>query len=126
MIAGVRFFLSLLPVDNYTQWTMTNFVHAILHYLAIHFNTGIPWTETRLMQGKYDPLTFWESLDIRYDHHKRFLTIVCIVLYLIAINSDSYPPSIPHLVVNSLMLALVLVPKYTQSAKKKEKLTRSK
>ena len=118
----LRLVLSFLPVSNHSQWTLLNLAASLLHYLAIHYNTGVPWTETRLMQGKYDPLTFWESLDIRYDHHKRFLIVVPIVLYLITVNSDSYPPSIVHLLLNSAMLALVLVPKYTQSAKNKERM----
>ena len=121
IIAALRLVLSFLPLDKHSQWTLCNSLVCILHYLAIHFNTGVPWTETRLMQGKYDPLTFWESLDIRYDHHKRFLTVVPIVLYLITVNSDSYPPSIIHLAINSAMLAICLVPKFYQSAKNKER-----
>ena len=121
IIAGLRMLLSFLPVDNHTQWTICNSITCLLHYLAIHVNTGVPWTETRLMQGKYDPLTFWESLDIRYDHHKRFLIVVPILLYLITVNSDTYPPSLTHLAINSAMLAVCLVPKYTQSAKNKER-----
>ncbi len=62
--------LGFLPLGNYAQWTLLHTLHCAVHYLAFHYNTGVPWTETRLMQGKYDPLTFWEALDIRYDHHK--------------------------------------------------------
>ncbi len=62
--------LGFLPLGNYAQWTLLHTLHCAIHYLAFHYNTGVPWTETRLMQGKYDPLTFWEALDIRYDHHK--------------------------------------------------------
>lgn len=52
---------------------------------------------------------------------QRFLIIVPILVFLTTINSDSYPPSVPHLLLNGAMLALALVPKYTQAAKNKIK-----
>ncbi len=119
VLVGVRLLLASVPVSNYAQWTLLNSVSCIAHYMLIHHHTGVPWTETRLMQGKYDPLTFWESLDIRYDHHKRFLIIMPILVFLITINSDSYPPSVPYLVLNSAMLSIALLPKYFQAAKHK-------
>ncbi len=136
--------LGFLPLSNIAQWTVLNSLHCLVHYGAFHFNTGVPWTETRLMQGKYDPLTFWEALDIRYDHHKatlscccllslsvahsfpsqRFLIIMPILVFLTTINSDDWPPPLWHLILNTAMLALALVPKYTQSAKNKMKVKR--
>jgi hypothetical protein len=134
--------LGFLPLGNYAQWTLLHSLHCVIHYLAFHYNTGVPWTETRLMQGKYDPLTFWEALDIRYDHHKvpnctllhllshslsiqRFLIIVPILVFLTTINSDTYPPSVPHLLLNTAMLALALLPKYSQAAKNKIRANRT-
>lgn len=87
IISALRLVISFLPLSNHSQWTLCHFVHAAAHVFAIHANTGVPWTEPTLMQGKYDPLTFWESLDVQYDHHKRFLMIVPVVLFIITINS---------------------------------------
>merc|ERR1711916_58413 len=57
VIGGCRLMYLFLPLvfgaehfDTYTQWTLVNTTHAVLHYLAIHYNTGVPWTETHLMQ----------------------------------------------------------------------------
>lgn len=42
-----------------------------------------------------------------------------ILVYLVTINSDGYPPRISHLLLNTVMLSVALVPKYLQSAKNK-------
>lgn len=119
VIAALRILISFFPISNHSQWTLCHAVHTAAHYFTVHWRSGVPWTEVGLMQGRYDPLTFWESLDVQYDHHKRFLIVVPIVLFITTINSDSYPPSLPHLFLNFFLLLWVLLPKYYQKAANK-------
>lgn len=119
MLLGARFLMSFLPISNHSQWTATNAFHAVINYMAFHYNTGIPWTETSMMQGKYEPMTFWQSLDLQYDHHKRFLIIMPVILFIITINTDQYPPSVGKLALNLIALSIVLVPKLLRKDAKK-------
>ncbi|CAL9079077.1 hypothetical protein MUK42_26762 [Musa troglodytarum] len=90
-------------------WTVVNLCHFAITYYFFHWKKGTPFAED---QGIYNNLTWWEQMDNgkQLTRNRKFLTVVPVVLYLIALHTTDYQHSM--LFLNTLAVAILVVAKF--------------
>eukprot|EP01104_Vermistella_antarctica_P003742 TRINITY_DN13_c1_g1_i1.p1 TRINITY_DN13_c1_g1~~TRINITY_DN13_c1_g1_i1.p1 ORF type:complete len:168 (-),score=24.59 TRINITY_DN13_c1_g1_i1:285-788(-) len=115
-VAVARIMLSF--VEPAYAWTITNILHSALTFVFLHWVKGVPFAEGFAnKQGKYDALTLWEQLDKgeQYTPTRKFLTVIPILLFVIAIHQAGSDPYL--LLANTAFTAPVLIGKLARMHK---------
>ncbi|CAN6239617.1 unnamed protein product, partial [Urochloa humidicola] len=91
-----------------TAWTVVNLFHFAITYHFFHWKKGTPFADD---QGMYNALTWWEQMDNgkQLTRNRKFLIVVPVVLYLIALHTTDYQQ--PMLFLNTLAVSVLVVAK---------------
>ncbi|CAN6280421.1 unnamed protein product, partial [Urochloa humidicola] len=100
--------LSVFGCTPGTAWTVVNLFHFAITYHFFHWKKGTPFADD---QGMYNALTWWEQMDNgkQLTRNRKFLIVVPVVLYLIALHTTDYQQ--PMLFLNTLAVSVLVVAK---------------
>ncbi|AQK73495.1 ORM1-like protein 2 [Zea mays] len=100
--------LSVFGCTPGTAWTVVNLFHFAITYHFFHWKKGTPFADD---QGMYNTLTWWEQMDNgkQLTRNRKFLIVVPVVLYLIALHTTDYQQ--PMLFLNTLAVSVLVVAK---------------
>ncbi|KAE8658541.1 F-box family protein isoform 1 [Hibiscus syriacus] len=101
--------LSLLGTSPGTAWTIVHLSHFFVTYHFFHWKKGTPFADD---QGIYNGLTWWEQIDNgnQLTRNRKFLTVVPLVLYLIALHTTDY--QLPVLFLNTVAVLVLVIAKF--------------
>ncbi|PNT69222.1 ORM1-like protein 2 isoform X3 [Brachypodium distachyon] len=106
--------LSVFGCTAGMAWTVVNLFHFavttlwMITYHFFHWKKGTPFADD---QGVYNTLTWWEQMDSgqQLTRNRKFLAVVPVVLYLIALHTTDYQH--PMLSLNTLAVTVLVVAK---------------
>jgi hypothetical protein len=117
MVLAARILMGILlhifPLaPTYFAWSYVHIFHTIVSFYLLHWVRGTPFSTT-YEQGKYDPDTFWEQIDEgrQFTTNRKVFTAIPIILFLLAAYDIKWEHHSTLLFVDSIFLALSVVPK---------------
>ncbi|XP_073020717.1 uncharacterized protein [Primulina eburnea] len=101
--------LSVFGCSTGVAWTTVHLFHFVVTYHFFHWKKGTPFSDD---QGIYNRLTWWEQIDNgkQLTRNRKFLTVVPIVLYLIALHTTNY--QYPMIFFDTLAVFILVVAKF--------------